>query len=715
MSDGLTTQSSTLATVPASSKIATDDCGAPGHVQIVKLAVSTDGDATLLATLPVSAASLPLPTGAATSALQTTGNASLSSIDGKITAVNTGAVVVSSSALPTGASTGAKQDTGNTSLSSIDGKITAVNTGAVVVSSSALPTGASTSALQTTGNSSLSSIDGKLTAGHGTAAAAVRVELPTDGTGVVSAKNLDGSGNALTSATRGSERALSVQIVDNTGAQVTTFGGSGGTASNFGSAFPTAGTAIGFKDSAGTNLAAGNLDASGFLKVNVAAGGTSGTQYVGDAAATSTPTGTVGMGLANSAAPSDVSANNDAVAVWALRNGSQVVNLASGGTLITAGQTTMAASLPVALASNQSALPITDNSGSLTVDNAGTFATQDSEKIVDNAGFTDGTSKVQPAGYIFDEVAGTALSENDAAAARIDSKRAQIGVLEDATTRGQRAAVSAAGALASNITQVAGATIAQGHGTAATALRVELPTDGTGIVGLAAGANTIGALTANQSVNNAQINGVTPLMGNGASGTGAQRVTIANDSTGILAGVTTVSTVTTLSSLTGGGIAHDGADSGNPIKVGGRARSTDVTAVSSDDRSDLILSLLGKQVVLPYALPGSTWSYSAAAGGLVTTAGVTVKASAGAGIRNYISSVQVINSHQTIGTEIVINDGASGTALWRGWAQPAGGGASVKFDPPLRGSTATLVEIAEVTATATAGVLVSVQGFTAGE
>lgn len=41
------------------------------------------------------------------------------------------------------------------------------------------------------------------------------------------------------------------------------------------------------------------------------------------------------------------------------------------------------------------------------------------------------------------------------------------------------------------------------------------------------------ALPANQSVNNAQINGVTPLMGNGVSGTGAQRVTIASDSSGI--------------------------------------------------------------------------------------------------------------------------------------------------------------------------------------
>jgi hypothetical protein len=50
-------------------------------------------------------------------------------------------------------------------------------------------------------------------------------------------------------------------------------------------------------------------------------------------------------------------------------------------------------------------------------------------------------------GYILDETAGTALTENDAAAARIDSKRAVVNVLEDATTRGQRASISAGGAL----------------------------------------------------------------------------------------------------------------------------------------------------------------------------------------------------------------------------------------------------------------------------
>lgn len=48
MADGLTTQSSTLATIPSGTEIATDDCSTDGHAQIVKLAISTDGSATLI-------------------------------------------------------------------------------------------------------------------------------------------------------------------------------------------------------------------------------------------------------------------------------------------------------------------------------------------------------------------------------------------------------------------------------------------------------------------------------------------------------------------------------------------------------------------------------------------------------------------------------------------------------------------------------------------
>lgn len=68
--------------------------------------------------------------------------------------------------------------------------------------------------------------------------------------------------------------------------------------------------------------------------------------------------------------------------------------------------------------------------------------------LIDNAAFTDGTTRIYIQGYVFDDVAGTALTENDAAAARIDSKRAQVLTLEDATTRGQKLAINASGAAA---------------------------------------------------------------------------------------------------------------------------------------------------------------------------------------------------------------------------------------------------------------------------
>jgi hypothetical protein len=127
-----------------------------------------------------------LPTGASTSANQTTGNTSLSSIDGKLT----------------GVATAANQTTGNTSLSSIDGKLTTTVNGLKVdgsgvtqpvsAASLPLPTGAATSALQTTGNTTLSTISGQLpaTLGAKTTANSLAVNIASDQTVPVSAATL---------------------------------------------------------------------------------------------------------------------------------------------------------------------------------------------------------------------------------------------------------------------------------------------------------------------------------------------------------------------------------------------------------------------------------------------------------------------------------------------------------------------------------------------
>lgn len=80
---------------------------------------------------------LPLPTGGATSALQTSGNASLSTISSVIS--STVAVSASSLPLPAGAATSALQTSGNASLSTIASVISST-VGVALVNGAYLPT-----------------------------------------------------------------------------------------------------------------------------------------------------------------------------------------------------------------------------------------------------------------------------------------------------------------------------------------------------------------------------------------------------------------------------------------------------------------------------------------------------------------------------------------------------------------------------------------------
>lgn len=207
-------------------------------------------------------------------------------------------------------------------------------------------------------------------------------------------------------------------------------------------------------------------------------------------------------------------------------------------------------------------------------------------------------------------------------------------------------------------------------------------------------------LAANSSVNIAQVVGTATAVNNGTASAGCQRVTIASDNTAF-------------NIISAGTAAHDAAIAGNPVRIGARALSADFTAVTTGDAVDIAASLLGKQIVLPYALPAASWNYAAASGGIVNTTGVTAKAAGAAGVRNYITHVDVVNGHATVDTDVQIRDGAAGTVLWRGFAKAAGGGVSSDFNPPLRGTAATLVEVAcGTTGTAT---YFNLTGFTAAE
>jgi hypothetical protein len=144
-------------------------------------------------TQPVSAASLPLPTGAATAAKQPSlGTAGTPSADvltvqgaASMTALKTDGSAVTqpvsaaSLPLPTGAATAANQTTGNNSLSSIDGKVPALVTGRVPVDGSGVTqpvSGTVTANAGTNLNTSALALE------SGGNLAGIRTDLGTDGT-----------------------------------------------------------------------------------------------------------------------------------------------------------------------------------------------------------------------------------------------------------------------------------------------------------------------------------------------------------------------------------------------------------------------------------------------------------------------------------------------------------------------------------------------------
>ena len=74
-------------------------------------------------------------------------------------------------------------------------------------------------------------------------------------------------------------------------------------------------------------------------------------------------------------------------------------------------------------------------------------------------------------------------------------------------------------------------------------------------------------------------------------------------------------------------------------------------------------------------------------------------------------------SSDTLGTatEVVIQDGVAGPILWRAKIGTAGtvGIQDIRFHPPLRGSSNTLLQAACVTATGTGSIYLNAQGYKA--
>lgn len=206
------------------------------------------------------------------------------------------------------------------------------------------------------------------------------------------------------------------------------------------------------------------------------------------------------------------------------------------------------------------------------------------------------------------------------------------------------------------------------------------------IVGaLPAGTNAIGKLAANSGVDIGDVD-VTSVGGN---------VTVVQ------------ATASNMNAQVVGEVAHDGADSGNPVKIGGKATTdmTGLTAVANADRAQLLVDTLGRPIVMPYAphenlVRGSTSD-------ITDTTRTSVIAAGAANVKTYITHILVMNSHASQGTWVNIEDGT--TTKYTIFAASGGGGASCTLPVPIAGTAATAWNVS--CGTTGANVRVSMSGY----
>jgi hypothetical protein len=175
----------------------------------------------------------------------------------------------------------------------------------------------------------------------------------------------------------------------------------------------------------------------------------------------------------------------------------------------------------------------------------------------------------------------------------------------------------------------------------------------------------------------------------------------------------------TIPVVTAAGVAGTTANNAttvpNPVLTSIVGVSANPAAGTTARQQQAIGTLIGVPVTKPYSIPEGEWSYGAAAAGILnTTTAVTIKTAAGAGIRNYITSIQVMSEALTTATELAVRDGAGGTVLWR-TKIPTGGlpTAQFNFPSPIKGTANTLLEVVTITASGAGAVYFNAQGYAA--
>lgn len=256
----------------------------------------------------------------------------------------------------------------------------------------------------------------------------------------------------------------------------------------------------------------------------------------------------------------DVTVNNAA--------GASAVNIQDGGNSITVDNTVLSVVGGGTEATAQRVTIASDSTGVLSVDDNGSSLTIDNSTLAVVGGGTEAT------------------------ALRVTIATDSTGVLSVDDNGSTLSIDDGAGSITVDNTVLS----VVGGGTEATAQRVTIANDSTGVL-------SVDDNGASLTIDNAALS----VTGGGTEAS-ALRVTIANNSTGVLSVDDNGGSLTIDGSVSvAGDIAHDSADSGNPVKIGGKAYDLDPSSdgtepgpsdVVANDRTNFITDLKGGQVCI---------------------------------------------------------------------------------------------------------------------
>jgi hypothetical protein len=542
-----------------------------------------------------------------------------------------------------------------------------------------------------------------------------------------------------------------VQVVDSSGNFVDTFGGSGGTAAADDADFvagTTQGTMIqGVYESSPTSVTDGDMGAVGITQTrSMKVQETNSAAILADTANMDTNLGTVAGAVSGSEMQVDVVAslpagdnnigNVDIASSVALdvSAATVTVDLGANNDVVVSGtdaENAAATANPALVGGRYDATPRTlgdGDAGAIALDADGAVQISDGG----NAITVDGTVTETNSAAILADTANMDTNLGTIAGA-VSGSEMQVDVVSSALPTG---AATAANQLPD------GHNVTIDNASGASAVNIQdggnsITVDGTVTANLSA--------TDNAVLDTIETNTDYGTVTGGGVEASALRVTIANDSTGVVsvddnggsltvdvgtalpAGDNNIGNVDIASSVAldvsaatvtvdlganndvvaAGDVAHDAADSGNPVKVGGVAYNMDGsvpgTAVAEGDRAEFATDVYGRQLVTD--VHPNYWHVSADYAAAQTNA--TVKAAPGAGLKLYVTDIMISNG-ATAGN-ITLLDGSGGTVLIE--IYPAvNGGASMNLRTPIALTANTLLAITSTTVT-THSVFVS--GYTA--